>query len=48
MKLKGISVKNIRIKDGKIEPVTKFRSVSDRIRQKNSKRVRVAKSMGGT
>lgn len=45
MKFKGIPIKNLTLtKTGKLEPVRKAQSVSERIRQRKSKRVRVGKT----
>jgi hypothetical protein len=41
VKARGIPVKNIRLKDGKLEPVTKYRSVSDKIRARSSRKIKV-------
>lgn len=48
MKHTGIPIKGVKLKDGKIVAGERRMSVSDRIRQKTSKRVRVVKSMGGS
>lgn len=41
MKLKGIAVPDIDIKDGKVVPKRKYRSASQKIAERKSKRVRV-------
>lgn len=43
MKLKGIAVKNVKVKDGKVVKAPVYRSVSDRIRARTSKRIRAGK-----
>lgn len=43
MKLRGIPIKGIKVKDGKIIKAPVYRSVSDRIRARTSKRIRVGK-----
>lgn len=43
MKLRGILIKGITVKDGKITKTKKRQSVSERIRQSKSKRVRPQK-----
>lgn len=41
MKLKGIRVSDIDVKDGKVVPKKKYRSTSQKIAERKSKRVRV-------
>lgn len=43
MKHTGIPLKNVRLKDGKLQKFTKPRNASQAIQQKKSTRVRVAK-----
>ena len=43
MKLKGIAIGLATLKDGKLKPVKKYRSASEKIRERTSKKVRVAK-----
>jgi hypothetical protein len=47
MKLRGIPIGLATLKDGKLKPVKKYRSASDKIRERTSKKVRV-KKMGGS
>lgn len=42
-----IAIKGVKLKDGKLVKASTARSVSDKIRQRKSKRVRVAKSSVG-
>ncbi len=43
MKQTGIILKNMKLKDGKLEPVIRYRDASHRIAVRKSKRVRVVK-----
>lgn len=43
MKKSGIPIGLATVKDGKIVPIKKYRSASQKIRERTSKRVRVAK-----
>lgn len=43
MKLRGIPIGKAKIKDGKIVTTVSYASVSERIRQKSSKRIRPKK-----
>lgn len=43
MKLSGLPLKGYTVKDGKLEPIKRRQSVSEIIRQKSSKRVRVVR-----
>lgn len=45
MKLKGIPLKGVKIKDGKVTAAPVYRSVSDRVRAKKSTKVRVGRPM---
>ncbi len=45
MKLRGIAIKGIKIDGGKVKAAPVYRSVSDRIRARKSKKVRVGKPM---
>lgn len=47
MKRKGIEIPNVEVKDGKVIIKPPRMSVSQRIRQKNSKRVKVSKRTKG-